>query len=84
MECFCNLRNIENLLSDGKTPYDRRFGEPFRGPTIHCVSMVEYHLSMVKICRDCISSKRSLARDILRLCIMCGWNLERRQYGRRD
>ena len=27
MECFTYLRNITNLLSDGKTPYERRFGQ---------------------------------------------------------
>ena len=29
MECYTYLRNIQDLLSDGKTPYERRFGEPF-------------------------------------------------------
>ena len=29
MECCTYLQNIEALLSDGKTPYERRFGEPF-------------------------------------------------------
>ena len=28
MECYTYLRNIKDLLSDGKTPYERRFGEP--------------------------------------------------------
>ena len=28
MECYTYLRNIQDLLSDGKTPYERRFGEP--------------------------------------------------------
>ena len=27
MECYTYLRNIQDLLSDGKTPYERRFGE---------------------------------------------------------
>ena len=26
-DCFSYLRNIQDLLSDGKTPYERRFGE---------------------------------------------------------
>ena len=26
MECYTYLRNIQDLLSDGKTPYERRFG----------------------------------------------------------
>ena len=29
MECYCYLRNIQDLLSDGKTPCERRFGTPF-------------------------------------------------------
>ena len=24
------LRNVTDLLSDGKTPYERRFGQPFK------------------------------------------------------
>ena len=40
------LRNIQDLLSDGKTPYERRFGEPFQGPIIPFGSLVEnYHTS---------------------------------------
>ena len=30
MECYCHLRNFQDILSDGKTPYKRRFGEPFK------------------------------------------------------
>ena len=30
MECNCNLRNIQDLVSDGKTPYERRFGVPLK------------------------------------------------------
>ena len=33
MECWCCLRNIQDLLSDGKSPYERRFGEALKGPT---------------------------------------------------
>ena len=43
MECYCNLRNIQDLLSDGKTPYERRFGVPFEGLVIPLGAMVEYH-----------------------------------------
>ena len=32
MECYCYLRNVKDLLADGKTPYQRRFGEQFVGP----------------------------------------------------
>ena len=34
MECYCYLRNVQDLLSDGKTPYERSLGEPFQGPVI--------------------------------------------------
>ena len=34
MECCTYLRNVTDLLSDGKTPYERRVGQPFEGPII--------------------------------------------------
>ena len=47
MECCCYLRNIQDLLSVRKTPYERRFGMPFNGPLIPFLipfgAMVEYH-----------------------------------------
>ena len=43
MECYTYLRNVTDLLSDGKTQNERRFGEPFKGPIIPFGSLVEYH-----------------------------------------
>ena len=43
MECFSYVRNVQDLLSDGKTPYERRFGMPFNGPVMPFGAMVEYH-----------------------------------------
>ena len=43
MECYTYLRNVTDLLSDGKTPHERRFGQPFEGPIIPLGSYVEYH-----------------------------------------
>ena len=43
MECYTYLRNVTDFLSDGKTPYERRFGKPFGGPVIPFGSLVEYH-----------------------------------------
>ena len=43
MECYTYLRNVTDLLPDGKTPYERRFGQPFKGPIIPFGSLVEYH-----------------------------------------
>ena len=48
MECYTYLRNVTDLLSDGKTPYERRFGQPFEGPIIPFGSLVEYHPIIAK------------------------------------
>ena len=43
MECYTYLRNVTDLLCDGKTPYERRFGQPLKGPIIPFGSLVENH-----------------------------------------
>ena len=43
MECYCYVRNIQDRLSDGKTPYERRFAEPIKGPITPFGYLVEYH-----------------------------------------
>ena len=43
MECYTYLRNVTDLLSDGKTPCERRFGQPFKGPLTLFGSLVEYY-----------------------------------------
>ena len=43
VECYCHLRKIQDLLSDGKTPYERRFEMPFNGPVMPFGAMVEFH-----------------------------------------
>ena len=48
MECYTYLRNVTDLLSDGKTLYERRFGQPFKGPIIPYGSLVEYHPIIAK------------------------------------
>ena len=35
--------NATDLLSDGKTPCERRFGQPLKGPIIPFGSLVEYY-----------------------------------------
>ena len=57
-ECYCYLWKVQDLLSDGKTPYERRFGEPLKGPIVPVGSMVEYHPFPPKTCQDFISSAR--------------------------
>ena len=36
-------KDIQDLLSGGKTPYERRFGMPFNGQVIPFGALVEYH-----------------------------------------
>ena len=36
MECYCYPRNIQVLLSDGKTFYERRFGVIPFGSKVEC------------------------------------------------
>ena len=48
MECCTCLRNVTDSLSDGKTPCERRFGQPFKGPIIPFGSLVEYYPITVK------------------------------------
>ena len=40
-ESYTHLRNVTDLLSEGKTPYVRRFGQLFKGPIIPFGSLVE-------------------------------------------
>ena len=43
MECCCYLRYVQDLIPDGKTPYERRFGMPYKEPVTPFGAMVEYH-----------------------------------------
>ena len=71
MECYGDLRNIQDLLSDRKTPYERRFGMPFDGPVIPFGAMVEYRpISAKDPSRLHQFGPKSLARYISRLCIV--------------
>ena len=42
MECHCYLRNVQDLLADGKTTHEWRFGKPFNGPVMPFGAMVEH------------------------------------------
>ena len=48
MECYTCLRNVTDLLSDGKTSYERRFGQRFEGLVLPFGSLVEYHPTTAK------------------------------------
>ena len=48
MECHTHMRNVTDLLSDGKTSYERRFGQPFEGLIVPFGSLVECHPTTAK------------------------------------
>ena len=77
MECYTYLRNVKDLLSDGKTPFERRFGQPFQGPIIPCCSLVEYHPIIAKDqSRIHQVGKKVFTWIVPRIRIIRGWNLE--------
>ena len=43
-----SAKHSRSPLSDGKTPYERRFGIPFNGPVIPRGAMVEHHPKSAK------------------------------------
>ena len=70
MECYCYLRNVQDLLADGKTPCERRFGESFKGPVIPFGAVVEYHpISTRDQMRIHQFLEGSIAGNLSRICI---------------
>ena len=81
MECYCYLRNVQDLLADGKTPYERRFGESFEGPIIPFGALVEYLPNSERRQSDNSSiRKESITRNLSRLCFDRGENLGRETF----
>ena len=78
MECYCYLRNIQDLLSYGQTPYERRFGIPFNGPVIPFGAMVEYDPISAEDLSPLSIWSKSLARYVPWICVSSRENLERR------
>ena len=84
MECYCYLRNVQDLLADGKTPQERRFGESFKGPVVPFVAMVGYHpISSKDQSRLHQFGKKVLPGVSVRYALFAEVNLERRYFGRR-
>ena len=79
MECYCYLRNVQDLLADGKTPYERRF--------VWIISRSNYSIrctgGMSPKLRDRRSENpsiriESITRNLSRTCFDRGSNLEGR------
>ena len=64
MECYTYLRNVTDLLSDGKTPYERRFWETFQR-TNHSVwfHWLSITLSLRKTSKESINLERKSYLD---------------------
>ena len=78
MECYTYLRNVTDLVSHGKTPYERRFGKPFKGPIIPFGSLLEYHPVTAKDqSRIHQYGKKVLPGLFLGYALYAGRNLER-------
>ena len=76
MECCCYRRNVQDLLADGKTPYERRFGEPFQGPMTPFGALVEYFPNSERDRASIHQFGKKVLPGIYR-----GENLERRHSG---
>ena len=64
MECYTYLRNVQDLLSDGKTPYERRFGKPFKKDQLfHLVHWLSITLSVRKTSQESINLERKSYLD---------------------
>ena len=64
MECFSYLRNVTDILSDGKTLYERRFGKPCKGPIIpFLVHWLSITLSLRKTSQESINLERKSHLD---------------------
>ena len=68
MESYCYLRNVQDLLSDGQTLHQGRFGVPFKGPIIPLGAMVEYH----PVSATASVRQESLTRHIPWICVSRG------------
>ena len=79
MVCYCYLRNIQDLLSDGKTPYESRFWKPLNRPVVPFGAMVELPPNLCERPIEITSIwPKSLARYIPLICTVRGVNLESR------
>ena len=73
MECYTCLRNVTDLLSDGKTPYERRFGQPFKGPIIPFIGWVLPYFCERPVKNPAIWKEKVLPGLFLGYALYAGW-----------
>ena len=82
--CSCYLRNVQDLLSDVKTPHEPRFEEPSSGSIIPFGAIVKDHpISSKDQARLHQFGKKTPVKHLHRLCSTCGEKLEKRLTGSR-
>ena len=42
MRCYCFLRNVTDVVRNGRTPFQARYGQPYQGPKIQFGALVHY------------------------------------------
>ena len=63
MECYTNLRNVTDLLSDGKTTYEDVLGNHLKDRLCHLVHWLSITLSLRRISPESINLERKLYLD---------------------
>ena len=63
MECYTYLRNVTDLLSDGKTPYERRFGNHLKDRLFPLVHWLSITLLLRRTSQDSINLERKSYLD---------------------
>ena len=58
MECYCYLRNVHDKIADGKTAFEKRYGQQFDGPSILFGTLVEYNSSPANDSQEYIGLER--------------------------
>ena len=72
MELYGSLRNIQDLLADGKTPHERRFGEHFGGLVTPFGATIEDH----SITANDKARLYQFGKKAFPTCATCGEKLE--------
>ena len=68
MECCCYLRNVQDLLADGKSQNERRCGDSFKGPTIPLDALVGYLPNSERQSKNSSIWKESITRNLSGIC----------------
>ena len=76
MECFSYLRSIQDLLSDGKTPYERRFENLSKDQSSRLVHWLSITLFLRKTSQESINLEESLTWIVPWTRSVRGENLE--------